>query len=81
MPKPTQPITTFVRDNEEAVRLAGWDPDSRALTSGVGTLKFHMLIAQHGAGEFKTLYVPLAMRYSFRSPAGGIVNFADGGEG
>lgn len=47
------------------------------MVSGPGTLTFHRLIAEHGAGVFKTLYVPLALKGSFKTPAGGEVRFGD----
>lgn len=81
MPKhrPT-PITVWCRDGEQAEDMTATNPDSRALTTGAGTLKFHMLLAQHGAGEFQTLFVPLALRGQFKTPAGGIVKYAEGVE-
>lgn len=71
--KRTTPITVFCRDAEEAMRLSAADKDSRATVTGPGTLSFHALIAGHGAGEFTTLYVPLALQDTFKPPAGGIV--------
>lgn len=68
-----KPITIFCADAAEASRLAAGDKNARAMTSGPGTLKFHALIAQHGAGEFKTLYVPAALKDSFKPPVGGEV--------
>lgn len=74
MPKRTNPVTVFVCDENEARTLASQFPrDSRALTSGAGTLAFHRLIAEHGAGEFKYLYVPCYLRGTFKTPAGGTV--------
>jgi hypothetical protein len=74
MPKAIRPITTFTRDEQEAIKLAAQFPqDSRALTSGAGTLAFHRLIAEHGAGEFTNLYVPRTLRGTFKTPAGGTV--------
>lgn len=74
MTKHITPITVFVKDAAEACnREAHNAATSRALTSGPGTLNFHALIAQHGAGEFKTLYVPLALKGKFAPPVGGIV--------
>jgi len=73
MAQRTVPITIYVTDAERAAELAAADKDSRAMLSGPGTLGFHLLIAQHGAGEFKTLYVPMAMRGKFAHPAGGEV--------
>lgn len=78
MKHPT-PITVFCKDHAEAERLATmFSKDSRALTSGVGTLKFHVLLAQHGAGEFETLYVPVALKGQFKPPAGGLIKYASG---
>lgn len=74
-----QPITIYVADAARAKALAAADKDSRAMLSGAGTLSFHLLIAQHGAGEFKTLYVPMALRGKFALPAGGKV-FTEEGE-
>jgi len=73
MPKRQTPITIFTANAAEAISLAAQDTDSRAMTTGPGTLKFHALIAQHGAGEFKTLYAPLSMRPLWQTPAGGEV--------
>lgn len=69
MAKCTTPITVFVKDAAEACnREAHNQANSRALTTDPGTLKFHALIAQHGAGEFKTLYVPLELAGQTRLP-------------
>lgn len=73
MPKVIKPITCFTRDAEEAQRLATMFADSRALISRPGTLAFHTLIAQHGAGEFATLYVPTDLKGTFKPPVGGEV--------
>lgn len=80
MTKHTTPITVFVTEKTEAMRRCNLDKDSRALTSGLGTLAFHSLIAQHGAGEFKTLYVLLSLKGTFMPPAGGEVTFTEGAE-
>ena len=76
--KQTKPITIFVASGAEALRLAQLDEDSRALCTGPGTLNFHKLIAEHGAGAFRTLYVAQELRASFKLPAGGEVLFNDG---
>ena len=73
MTKRITPITVFVADKTEAMRRCNLDMDSRALTTGPGTLAFHALIAQHGAGEFTTLYAPLALKGTFAPPVGGEV--------
>lgn len=73
MSKRITPITIFCADAVEASCLAAGDKNSRAMTSGPGTLRFHALIAQHGAGEFKTLYVPAALKGTFKTPTGGEV--------
>ena len=67
----SRPITVFTANSHEAVVMAQVDKDSRALTTGPGTLSFHQLIAEHGAGVFKTLYVPLDLKGKFKTPAGG----------
>jgi hypothetical protein len=72
------PITVFCRDTDEALALSAKDSDSRASVTGPGTLSFHTLIAEHGAGVFKTLYVPLALKDKFAPPVGGEVRFAKG---
>lgn len=69
----TIPVTVFCRDAEEAVALAAGDKNSRAMTKGIGTLHFHSLIAEHGAGVFKTLYAPERLSHQWRQPVGGIV--------
>jgi hypothetical protein len=74
------PITIFTADQEEARLLASREQDSRAMTSGPGTLKFHRLIAEHGAGVFKTLYCPVALKPLWRTPAGGIVMHTAGAQ-
>lgn len=74
----SEPITIYVADAARAAALAKTDCDSRAMLGGPGTLNFHLLIAQHGAGEFKTLYVPLAMKGKFAHPAGGKVLIEEG---
>lgn len=73
MPKRTTPITVFCRTHQIAADASVADEDSRFIWSGPGTLNFHALIAQHGAGEFTTLYVPLALKGTFAPPTGGIV--------
>lgn len=73
MAKHPDPVTVFCADALEAVIKAQDDPSARALTTGQGSLQFHKLIAEHGAGVFKTLYVPEAMRGQFKTPAGGKV--------
>lgn len=77
MTKQSHPITVYCRDTEHAALLASDNTDSKALLTGVGTLKFHLAIAQHGAGEFKTLYVPVALKGKFMVPAGGTVIHLD----
>lgn len=74
----SEPITIYVADAARAQACAAADRDSRAMLGGPGTLNFHHCIAQHGAGEFKTLYVPLAMRGKFAHPAGGKVFIEEG---
>jgi hypothetical protein len=71
MAKSITPITCYVPTAERALELAHSDKDSEAMISGPGTLKFHLSIARHGAGEFKTLYVPAALRGKWKEPAGG----------
>lgn len=79
MPKRITPITVFCQDTAEAERLATMFPaDSRALTTACGTLAFHMLLAQHGAGEFQTLYVPVALKDAFKPPVGGLIKHSTG---
>jgi homogentisate 1,2-dioxygenase len=78
MPQRITPITVFCRDTDEALALSAKDNDSRASVTGPGTLSFHTLIAEHGAGVFTTLYVPLALKDSFKPPVGGIVKYAEG---
>lgn len=73
MAKRITPITVFCQTPEQAIQKARADNSGAALTSGPGTIKFHALIAQHGAGEFKTLYVPLVLKGKFAPPVGGIV--------
>jgi hypothetical protein len=75
MPKVIKPITCFTRDETEAQRLATQFADSRAMTSRPGTLAFHTLVAQHGAGEFKFLYVPCHLMGTFKPPVGGEVRY------
>lgn len=72
------PVTFFTRDVEEAIVLANADPDGQAMTKGPGTLNFHGLIAQHGAGEFTTLYCPIEMVDMFMRPAGSITRYSEG---
>jgi len=78
MTKRTTPITCYVANVERAIALAEATPNSKAMTSGPGTLSFHLSIAQHGAGEFETLFVPEALRGKWREPAGGRVIFDQG---
>jgi hypothetical protein len=73
MPQRITPITVFCADADEALRLSAADRDSRAIITGPGTMSFHALLAEHGAGTFKTLYVPLNLKGKFKAPAGGIV--------
>jgi hypothetical protein len=73
MPKVIRPITVFCRDADEALRLSAADPDSRATITGPGTLSFHCHLAEHGAGVFKTLYVPVALKGKFAPPVGGTI--------
>lgn len=73
MPTRITPITVFVEDAATAEDLTATNPDSRYLTTECGTLNFHTLIAQHGAGEFTTLYVPRYLHGTFRPPIGGRV--------
>lgn len=74
----TAPITVFTAHGCEALELAQANSDSRALCTGPGTLNFHKLIAEHGAGEFTTLYVPIALRHLFAVAAGGQVELTEG---
>ena len=69
------PITVFTSDVDEAQAMAAATPNSRAIIGGRGTLGYHYLIAAHGAGDFKTLYVPIGLRDSFRTPVGGEERF------
>ena len=73
MAKTAKPVTVFTATAEQAQLLASANDDSRAITTGTGTLKFHLHIAEHGAGLFTTLYVPLALKGKFMLPAGGEV--------
>lgn len=75
MTKRITPITIFCEDPAHEAWLAD-DPDSRVMRTGPGTLSFHKLIAEHGAGIFKTLYVPLSLKGTFSPPAGGEVRNA-----
>lgn len=68
-----EPVTVFTKTVEKARELAAKDRDGRALTTGVGTLMFHGLIAQHGAGEFTTLYCPIELKGAWARPIGGKV--------
>lgn len=68
-----RPITVYVSDATRAKQLAAQDKNARAMTSGPGTLMFHRLIAEHGAGEFETLYVPAEFKGKWKSPVGGKV--------
>lgn len=73
-----RPVTVHCRSEEQARELAAASPTtSRALLTGQGTLAFHLLIAQHGAGEFETLYVAPRLRGTFSSPVGGTVEEAE----
>lgn len=76
MPKHLTPITVFCRNAEHALQLSAADPDSRAIITGPGTLSFHCHLAEHGAGVFTTLYVPLALKGKFAPPVGGTVRMA-----
>lgn len=78
MPKHPQPITVFCRDAAEAQRLCAADPDSRAIITPPGSFPFHAFLAEHGAGVFRTLYVPLALKDKFAPPVGGVVEYAEG---
>lgn len=78
MPKHPTPITVYCLDADEAMRLAAADRDSAATVTGPGTLSFHAAIAEHGAGTFKTLYVPIVLRGKFAPPVGGLVQFTEG---
>jgi len=62
--------TIFCVDDDHALSLSAEDKGSRALVNGPGSLYFHRLIAEHGAGEFQTLYVPQRLRGTFVPPAG-----------
>lgn len=73
MTKRNRPVTVFTASAKEALDLARENADSRALCTGPGTLNFHKLIAEHGAGVFTTLYVPLEIKPLFALPAGGEV--------
>jgi hypothetical protein len=72
------PITVFCRDAEEALALCVQDKDSRAIITPAGTFPFHAFIAEHGAGVFKTLYAPVALKGTFAPPVGGEVRFTEG---
>ena len=66
-----QPRTVYCSSEEQALEMTAADADSRALVTPPGTLAFHLLIAQHGAGVFHTLHVAPALRGKFRPPVGG----------
>ena len=74
------PVTVFCRDAQQALSLSAADADSRATVTGAGTMSFHKSIAEHGAGAFTTLYVPVALRGSFKPPIGGTVLYTEHGE-
>jgi len=78
MPTKITPITVFCRDVDEAQRLSAADADSRAIVTAPGSFPFHAFIAEHGAGVFKTLYVPLILRGTFKPAVGGEVRFTEG---
>jgi hypothetical protein len=68
-----KPRTVFCSTDEQVAEMVAANPGSRALTTGPGSLSFHLTIAQHGAGEFETLYVAPAARGKFAPPVGGII--------
>lgn len=68
-----QPRTVFCASAAQATELAAADPAGRALVTGPGTLAFHLRIAEHGAGDFHSLYVAPELRGKFRTPIGGTV--------
>ena len=72
-----QPRTVYCTTEEQARTLSTNDRDSRALVTGPGTLSFHRLLAEHGSGEFRSLYVAPGLRGQFSSPCGGIVEEAN----
>lgn len=78
MTKRITPITIFCRDTDEAQRLSAADPDSRCIITAPGSFAFHAFLAEHGAGIFKTLYVPLILKGTFAPPVGGEVWFTEG---
>lgn len=69
--KPLTPVTVYVRDAADAQLMASQTPYAEALTSGPGTLKFHHLIAAHGAGDFETLFCPEEYETLWVPPTGG----------
>lgn len=72
------PITVFCKDADQALRLSRADEDSRCIVTPPGSFAFHAHLAEHGAGVFTTLYVPLALKGKFSPPVGGEVQFAEG---
>lgn len=75
MAKSITPVTIYCPSHERAIALAGADSGGRYIGKAVGTLAFHLSIAEHGAGVFERLYVPMDLRGKFMEPAGGKVEF------
>lgn len=71
--KAVAPVTVFVASIADAQRLERENEGCKAITSGIGTLKFHHLIAAHGAGEFETLFCPIEFKSQWKRPVGGVV--------
>lgn len=78
MPQRITPITVFCRDTDEALSLSFNDADSRAIITAPGSFAFHAFIAEHGAGVFTTLYVPVILQGTFKPPVGGEIRFTEG---
>ena len=68
-----QPRTVFCASADQARELAAADTAGRALVTGPGTLAFHARIAEHGAGDFHSLYVAPEIRGKFATPRGGTI--------
>jgi hypothetical protein len=69
----THPVTVFCASAEKARELAAVDPKGCALVTPPGTMAFHLTLAQHGAGEFTTMYVAPELRGRFMPPCGGTI--------
>ena len=68
-----RPRVVYCASEEQARQMTAADAGSRALVTGPGTLAFHSLLAEHGAGVFETLHVAPAMRGKFRAPCGATI--------